>query len=433
MRGGDADHEPGVLLAATEARRRSVACRLDPDKRVKLGQFFTPEPVADLLVRLVDIKPPTLRVLDPGAGVGSLTASLVARILRESPETVLEVTTFEIDPELAYPLRQTLDHCRALAGDRLRTRQRSEDFIRWASHEVAPSLLGVEGEQYDLVLMNPPYHKIGSSSAERRLLATAGIETTNLYSAFLLLARMLLVPTGQLVAITPRSFCNGAYFRRFRKAFLEDMTLTAIHLLQSRNKAFAGDHVLQENVVFAATKGAKRSTVTLSTSDGHDDDLVAVREVAHDDVVRPDDPDSFIHIVSDEGNAAVTRRMSSLTCSLGDLGLTVSTGRVVDFRARDYLRMKPDASTVPLIYQGHVKTGEVRWPSATIRKPQHFVRAPEVRSQLLPAGYFVLTKRFSAKEERRRVVAGVFDPARVPCTEVAFENHTNVIHRGNRG
>jgi adenine-specific DNA-methyltransferase len=44
-----------------------------------------------------------------------------------------------------------------------------------------------------------------------------------------------------------------------------------------------------------------------------------------------------------------------------------------------------------------------------------------------------LTKRFSAKEERRRIVAAVYDPARVTATQVAFENHVNYFHTRGGG
>ena len=42
-------------------------------------------------------------------------------------------------------------------------------------------------------------------------------------------------------------------------------------------------------------------------------------------------------------------------------------------------------------------------------------------------------KRFTSKEERRRVVAGLFQPEDVLTSTVGFENHLNVIHSKNRG
>lgn len=51
---------------------------------------------------------------------------------------------------------------------------------------------------------------------------------------------------------------------------------------------------------------------------------------------------------------------------------------------------------------------------------------------LLPEGWYTVVKRFSAKEERRRIVASVWSPNDNPG-EVAFENHLNVFHIGGRG
>ena len=56
---------------------------------------------------------------------------------------------------------------------------------------------------------------------------------------------------------------------------------------------------------------------------------------------------------------------------------------------------------------------------------------PETEELLVPNGVYVLVKRFTAKEERRRVVATVFRPegnlAGFPS--VGFENHLNYFHR----
>jgi adenine-specific DNA-methyltransferase len=42
-------------------------------------------------------------------------------------------------------------------------------------------------------------------------------------------------------------------------------------------------------------------------------------------------------------------------------------------------------------------------------------------------------KRFSSKEEKRRVVAAVYDPKRIPAELVGFENHTNFFHQKGEG
>ena len=106
--------------------------------------------------------------------------------------------------------------------------------------------------------MNPPYKKIKSDSEYRALFEKMGIETGNLYAGFMGIAVKLLEPNGELVAIVPRSFCNGPYFRHFRKAFFGTVTLKKIHIFESREEAFRDDEVLQENVILHAIKGCKR-------------------------------------------------------------------------------------------------------------------------------------------------------------------------------
>ncbi|MGY1633806.1 BsuBI/PstI family type II restriction endonuclease [Geodermatophilus sp. SYSU D01186] len=424
-----------ALRDEVEQRRVQVSEALDPKSRDKLGQFFTPSTVAGLLSSHASVSGQHVRLLDPGAGVGSLTASYVTRLLDESPAATVHAVTFEVDPALAQPLTETLNSLTRVSGGRFTYDQRSEDFLAWGVDQLPGTLSSPEDpEQFDLVLMNPPYRKINSNSDARRTLQRAGIETTNLYTAFLALAQRLLSPGGQLVAITPRSFFNGTYFRDFRRFFLGDLGLQAIHVFGARNKAFAGDAVLQENVIFAAVKGVRSDQVELTTSHGLDEDMIVVRHVPYVEVVRPDDPDFFIHVATDEGQAEIARRMQALPCTLSDLGIKVSTGRVVDFRARQWLRNEATETSVPLIYQAHIRAGRVDWPLPSFRKAQHIEVASDNASQFMGTGSYVLTKRFSAKEERRRVSAAVFDPEDLPGYDlIGFENHTNVFHESGAG
>ena len=52
----------------------------------------------------------------------------------------------------------------------------------------------------------------------------------NVYALFMAAAVELLKHGGELIAITPRSFCNGLYFREFRRWLLARMSLRHIHL-----------------------------------------------------------------------------------------------------------------------------------------------------------------------------------------------------------
>jgi adenine-specific DNA-methyltransferase len=51
----------------------------------------------------------------------------------------------------------------------------------------------------------------------------------------------------------------------------------------------------------------------------------------------------------------------------------------------------------------------------------------------LPNEIYLVIKRFSSKEERRRIVAAIWEPSNSTSKYVGFENHVNVIHANNRG
>jgi len=284
------------------------------------------------------------------------------------------------------------------------------------------------------VILNPPYKKINAQSETRKILDTLGMKVTNLYAAFVWLAVKLLEPKGELVAITPRSFCNGPYFRRFRLALLNIMALQRIHVFASRKKLFSDDSVLQENVIFHAVRNChKPRHVIISSSEGASFSNASIRYVPYEHVVLPHDKDSFIHLLlSDEDDKAIEliRRFNT---SLSDLGLEVSTGRVVDFRVREHLRHQPEKGTVPLVHPCHFESGFVNWPTKTGKKPNAILSLEQTRNLMVAPGYYVLIKRFSSKEERRRVVAAIYDPCRINAAAVGFENHLNYFHAKGTG
>ncbi len=367
-----------------------------------------------------------------------MTAALVRQICvgRHKPKSIA-VTAFELDPAMFEPLRNTMAECKRLcnrAGIDFSSTLRFEDFIETTAPMVSGDLFSGQPLQFNAAIVNPPYRKIRSDSPARQALRSAVIETSNLYTGFVALITKLLIKGGELVAITPRSFCNGPYFRPFREDFLKTMSLRRLHVFDSRSAAFSQDDVLQENIIVHAVKGVpKARQVTISTSSGEPHGAVNSRPVDFGEVVLPNDPAQFIHLQVDEKHFDAKSAMAGLDASLADLGLGVSTGRVVDFRATSYLREQPGKETVPLIYPCHFNGGFVHWPLAPSRKPNAILNDSRTRDLLVPAGVYVLVKRFTAKEERRRVVACIYDSQRIPASLVGFENHLNYFHVNGHG
>jgi adenine-specific DNA-methyltransferase len=409
-------------------------------RKGEIGQFLTPAPLADFMASLFQPLPKAVRLLDAGAGAGSLMAAFVARLCAEHREVEsVEASLFEIDPLILDPLAITMTECQRMC-DKARihfsfTIHRA-DFIQEMSASLTDSLFGIKPPTFDAAIVNPPYRKIGTDSSERRSLRQVGVETSNLYAGFIALIQRLLVPGGQLVGITPRSFCNGPYFRSFREDFLANLELRRIHIFESRKAAFRGDSVLQENIIFHATKGRKQPCdITVSSSSGEYGGGVTERTVHFSEIVHKSDAEKFIHIPSTSNHALAKKTMDCLRTSLAALGLAISTGPVVDFRLKQSIRRQPEKGTVPLLYPCHFNCGTVHWPKPNVRKPNAIFDNAETRRWLVKSGVYLLTRRFTSKEERRRLVACLLDPKDIDVNThwLGIENHLNYFHENGHG
>ncbi len=382
--------------------------------------------------------PRTVRLLDAGAGAGALTAAFVSRCCEKRDGIhAIEATLYELDGEILNVLKATMRECErrcAVAGISFTFTIHSADFIQEMSARLAGDLFVKQPPAFDAAIANPPYRKISTDSDERRALRSVGVETSNLYTGFIALIQRLLVPGGQLVGITPRSFCNGPYFRPFREDFLSQLELRRLHVFESRQAAFRDDRVLQENIIFHAVRGLNQpDRILISSSSGEHGSDITEDVFPFAEIVHPHDAEKFIHIPSTANHSTAKEVMDGLRTSLASLGVTVSTGRVVDFRLKAALRKEPEHGTVPLLYPCHFNGGTVHWPRLEARKPNAILVNDETRPWLVPSGIYLLTKRFTSKEERRRLVACLFDPDLVKTEWVGFENHLNYLHASGHG
>ena len=413
-----------------------------------MGQFLTPVPIARFMASLFDsVEYSQIRLLDAGAGVGSLTAAFVEEFcFRTTRPQEIYIKAYELEPTMIAYLQSTLTNCRRLCRDNgidFQEKIEVADFIEGGAKQLANDLFHCPPakESFTHVIMNPPYKKIHSNSLHRKWLQAVGVEISNLYAGFLTIAIEMLRPGGELVAIVPRSFCNGPYFKPFRKFLLEQMTIKRLHVFESRTHAFKDDEVLQENIIFHAVKGAALGIVRITASHSVEfskecGEIIAEdmthRTVPYTSVVKPDDPEKFIHIATTDFEQHVVDRISVFNYTLEDLGIEVSTGPLVDFRLKEHLRQKPGPDTVPLLYPAHFDADGLIWPKDG-KKPNAISITPDSEKWLWSNnGHYVVTKRFTAKEERRRIVAAIYDSS-LPTRKVGFENHLNVFHRQKRG
>lgn len=429
--------ESGVDLlgASLELQARYEAETSSGDRR-RRGQVFTPPAVARFMAGLLRAPGPTFRLLDPGAGVGVLAAAACERLLHLGSPRSVEIHVFEDDSRLVPLLEANLKHCIGAletAGHRGRFWLHPKDFVLGVATGAQRRLFDEANlPTFDAAIMNPPYFKIGGDSPYARARSDVVHGQPNIYALFMAQAADLLRPGGQLVSITPRSFCNGLYFREFRRWYFERMGLDRVHLFESRKETFG--RVLQESVITAARRlGSTPRKVTVSA--GWARELPSVTSSVRlptRDVLDDSSGDMVVRIPASPEDGAVVELVDSWPHRFHELSLRISTGPVVLFRAKRFARRGLTKRSVPLISVHNVRPFDTIWPLEKNGKPDALEVTADSLRLLVPSGNYVLVRRFSAKEERRRLVASALLAGDLPGEHWALENHLNYVYHARR-
>lgn len=420
------------MFADIDITRAIVAAQTTHIRKAELGQFLTPFPIAQFMASL--FRPPIhahCHLLDAGAGIGSLCAAFLERARKKDFSfRGIEIDAFEIDDRLRPILARTLDEA---SSQHVKTRIIGGDFVLAASDFLNDDLFSGDLRRYSHAILNPPYKKIHSDSPHRIALAKTGIQVVNMYAAFVALAVELLEESGQLVAIIPRSFCNGRYYRPFRDFLLSHGAIQHLHLFNARDKAFKDENVLQENLIMLFERGGRQREVVVSNSTDDKFADYSMHTYPFSDIVQDNDPERFIRIPATPALDFI-EESSEIKSTLTDLDIEVSTGPVVDFRLRQFIRDLPESNTVPLLYPSHFSGAKIEWPKPKSRKPNAIIKNTDTERWLYPNDFYVVTRRFSSKEEKRRIVASIVDPAAFPkARSLGFENHLNIFHCHGKG
>lgn len=410
---GEAIEQADVRLAdSDEADRRD------------LGQFFTHPAVAAFMAKVLvgGAAPSSAVILDPGAGTGTLGLTLAAE-LRAAGCASIKLCAVELDAVTSDHLAEALEAAERAARGALRTELRHGDFLALAEGALDQQPL----PECDFVIANPPYFKVSPGVGP-------GGDAPNIYARFMEMAATLLQPGGRMAFIVPRSFASGLYFKRFRRSLHDRLHLEQVHVFGSRRDAFKEQAVLQENIiVFYRKGGVAPSQILISTSAGREDlDQAQTLAVPTETVFRPGDDQAVLHLPSSPADLEVMARFSQWSDRLETLGLAISTGPVVAFRAKDLLLPDDAPDALPLLWLNHVRPGRVAWPIQGFRK-QQYMKRDAAAALLWPNNGCVLLRRFSAKEEERRLTAAALLPGQLPGAVVGLENHLNVIHRPRTG
>lgn len=404
------------------------------------GQIFTPKQISMFMANMVKTWPNTIRLMDPGAGTGVLAAAFCDHVLGSDKKTTLIIDAYENDPALLPLLDATLRVCKSeleKRGHSIEYNIYEQDFILYnAKYFRRPNELPcIEGPPilYDLVISNPPYYKLNKDSPQSKAMKELIYGQPNIYALFMALSASMLKDGGEMIFITPRSFCSGLYYKKFREWFLDNVRITEIHVFESRKDVFDNDEVLQENIIVKARKERITSDAKVTVSVSKDKSFRDLRriEVPCTAIVYECEKEGsvFIRIPTSSLDLDVLRVIDAWPNTLRDLGLEISTGPVVPFRAREYLLPTyTGRSEAPLLWMHNLQGLGVIWPLRNT-KDEAIAVSDATKQLLLPVQNYVLVKRFSSKEQKRRLYAGVLLESEFNHELVGIENHLNYIYR----
>lgn len=396
--------------------------------RKKKGQFFTSKETAQYMARMFsfDNISDEVSILDPGCGSGILTAAIVELLQTNNEIKKIELTCYETDPEILPLLRENLAYIKEHSRIELSYTVIEDDYLLSQQHDFNGSLLADScARKFDIVIANPPYLRVMRDNPAAQAMPLVVHGAPNLYFMFASMSLFNLKQEHEMVYIIPRSWTSGAYFKKFREYLLSEGKIIQMHLFVSRDKVFKGEEVLQETMIIKIRKSSVRPQNVLITSSNSNNDFneITKLKVPYDSVVSG--KDLYVFLPTTNEDVETISLINKYSKTLPDIGLRMRTGIVVDFRQWDELRENAGEGIVPLFYSQHIRNGRVH------HKPsgKQFDWIVTDKAGLIQKNKnYVFCKRFTAKEEKRRLQCGVYLAEDFPQYEyIGTQNKINYV------
>lgn len=413
------------------------AYSIQKEKKDK-GQFFTPHGIAQFMGNIASpSNNTTIRILDPGCGCLVLSCALIENITATSDclqEIILDI--YDTDTCLVPFVQKVAEYLKEWLEYRnvtISTSIHNEDFVI-ANHHYLLSSNGLFDNirvMYDYIISNPPYFKLAKEDYRTRSCIDIVDGQINIYALFIAICSRMLKDDGEMIFLTPRSFASGRYFRLFRNFLFSNVSLSFIHLFNTRKDTFAKDDVLQELIISKFITGSC-DKIAVSYSNGINDIEESVKnEFSQKEIVDIGSEDKIIFIPTNTIGIDILRLFRSWDGCMGKYGIKISTGPVVAFRIQDHIMNHHNNNSVPLYWMHNVVKMLADHPVFKKDKGQYVEVSSETKQTLLPNKNYILLRRMSAKDDDSRLVAAPYFGNMSKHKYIGIENKLNYIYRIN--
>lgn len=401
--------------------------QLSRKEQKKIGQFTTPMPVAEYMAeRLVDnsdmIANQIIKVLDPGAGTGILGLVVVEKLFSKYPNCKIELVVYENEPVALRVLKSNLALTKSWSVDmglEFSYVIREHNYI--LEEGIREDSAFSFEYNYDLVIANPPYQKLSKDSLEADAMSFVVHGSPNMYGFFWAKAAIELRTNAISVFIVPRSWTSGAYFARLRTFMFSQGSIIELHAFASRNNVFGNAKVLQELVIVVFQKKRVDSVKIWSH-----DDIMSLEQ--SEPIIVPRSlvvvgGEQRVYLITNAYQLSLANWAVNLPSTFLESGLKMKTGLTVCFRNRDLIENEPSNENVLLFYADNFDNHKIKLN----RKSGQYLS--KKRTGFLQDNVdYIFVKRFSTKEEPRRIQTAYYDSESFPAEkQISTDNKINFV------
>lgn len=212
--------------------------------RKKFAQFFTPEPVAKIMIDWVLGKSQVQSILEPAFGLG-----VFSRLILEQKRDI-NITSFDVDPVIFEIAKQNFNKFTNI------------------NYFLEDYLFNDWNSKYDAIICNPPYFKFHDYENKKTLeeikkrlnINLSGF--TNVYTLFLLKSIYQLKEDGRAAYIIPSEFLNSDYGKLVKEYLIKSKTLKHIVLFDFEKNIF--DDALTTSAIILLEKNNSTDKISFS-------------------------------------------------------------------------------------------------------------------------------------------------------------------------
>lgn len=323
-------------------------------KRKKLGQYFTPKSIRELLLSKLP-KKDNADILDPACGSGEFLLS--CKKYFKNPI----LYGFDIDKKLINISSKLVKNASI----------KNFDFLN----------IDINKKKYDYIIGNPPYFELKLNEEIKKKYFDIIKGRVNIFSLFIKTGLDLLKDGGYLAYVVPPSMNNGAYFSKLREYIIKNSSLEYLHIIDGADNF----HLANQKVMLIIFKktNSKKSSKYIFKKNG-------------------------ITIFTEDKK--FLNKAYKNTVSLKDIGYTVKTGNIIWNEHKEKLTNDKNNSTL-LIWASNINNGKIII-GYTKGKPQYI---KNISNDLIIKSRVVVVNRITGSSKDINIKAAIVNEKEFVC------------------